>query len=128
VVRSDQYHEDYPHRPGKTPRPSLCTQCRFYRKARLVNRARDGSNRRWVTKYEARVDEREWCTHCGTLRSNKYRTLNPHSIFFPLTASCISWWLPMPPAWKEIADIVGQMRSFCPASCPPGARFAASVC
>ncbi|KAK4042090.1 hypothetical protein C8A01DRAFT_44863 [Parachaetomium inaequale] len=72
VIRSDQYHEDYPHRPGKTPRPSLCTQCRFYRKARLVNRARDGSNRRWVTKYEARVDEREWCTHCGTLRSNKY--------------------------------------------------------
>ncbi|KAK4099761.1 hypothetical protein N658DRAFT_153542 [Parathielavia hyrcaniae] len=66
--RSELYHHHHPVKPDKQPRPSLCTQCRFFRNARIKNRA----NRRRLTESEARVDEREWCAGCGTLRSNEY--------------------------------------------------------
>lgn len=74
ATRSSKYHENHPLRRNKMPRPSLCTRCRFYRRKRLENRARDGSRRRHIkiTKTEARADEREWCGDCGVLRSNKY--------------------------------------------------------
>ncbi|KAK4128377.1 hypothetical protein N657DRAFT_629496 [Parathielavia appendiculata] len=71
-LRSELYHYHYPIKAGKRPRPSLCTQCRFFRNARIKNRARNGGRRRRLAESEARVDEREWCSSCGTLRSNEY--------------------------------------------------------
>ncbi|KAK4250466.1 hypothetical protein C7999DRAFT_11714, partial [Corynascus novoguineensis] len=73
--RSDRYHQNFPLRRGKKPRPSLCTQCRYYRKSRITNRARSGDGHYRVDKLTNRIDEREWCGSCGTLRSKKYHNM-----------------------------------------------------
>ncbi|KAK3299039.1 uncharacterized protein B0H64DRAFT_472230 [Chaetomium fimeti] len=72
ALRSAQYHQDFPLRGGKPPRPSLCAHCRFHRKSRLANESQHGRRRRRASDPEPRGDEREWCANCGTLRSNKY--------------------------------------------------------
>ncbi|AEO54300.1 hypothetical protein MYCTH_2123181 [Thermothelomyces thermophilus ATCC 42464] len=72
--RSDQYQQEFPPRRGRKPRPSLCTRCRYYREIRVADRARRSRGRRRTDKLTARIDEREWCAGCGTLRSNKYHS------------------------------------------------------
>ncbi len=71
-IRSDLYHDEHPFKDDKTAIPSLCTQCRYYRKVRLADRVRNAKRRHRVSHVEARVDDREWCVRCGTLRSNRY--------------------------------------------------------
>ncbi|KAL2182705.1 hypothetical protein L209DRAFT_775447 [Thermothelomyces heterothallicus CBS 203.75] len=72
--RSDQYQQEFPPRRGRKPRPSLCTRCRYYREIRVADRGRGSRGRRRTDKLTARIDEREWCASCGTLRSNKYHS------------------------------------------------------
>ncbi len=71
-IRSDLYHDEHPFKDGKTAIPSLCTQCRYYRKVRLADRVRSAKPHHRVSHVEVRVDDREWCGRCGTLRSNRY--------------------------------------------------------
>ncbi|KAL2199663.1 hypothetical protein P885DRAFT_29882 [Corynascus similis CBS 632.67] len=73
--RSNQYHQNFPFRPGKKPRPSLCTQCRYHRRFRITNHAHSGNGHCRVDKLINRIDKREWCGSCGTLRSEKYHNM-----------------------------------------------------
>ncbi|KAL2172431.1 hypothetical protein VTG60DRAFT_5706 [Thermothelomyces hinnuleus] len=72
--RSDQYQQEFPPRRGRKSRPSLCTRCRYYREIRVADRAPGSRGYRRTDKLTARIDEREWCASCGTLRSNKYHS------------------------------------------------------
>ncbi|KAL2159177.1 hypothetical protein VTH06DRAFT_2609 [Thermothelomyces fergusii] len=68
--RSERYQQEFPLRRGRKPRPSLCSRCRYRREIRVADRACDSKGR--TDRLTARIDEREWCVSCGTLRSNEH--------------------------------------------------------
>ncbi|SPQ19032.1 5c3ecdde-98fb-4389-ac97-e3945165fdb8 [Thermothielavioides terrestris] len=74
-TRCSDYHAQYPLKRGKEPIPSLCTACRYNRKARIADLARGGKRRRHRTRREARIDDWQWCANCGTLRSDEYHDM-----------------------------------------------------
>ncbi|KAK3311289.1 uncharacterized protein B0T15DRAFT_571681 [Chaetomium strumarium] len=70
-VRSDAYHEQYPLVPGKESIPSLCTGCRRDRQESIEAGAAAGD----INLQQAQIDEWQWCTTCGNLRSDEYHAM-----------------------------------------------------
>ncbi|KAK4117332.1 hypothetical protein N656DRAFT_841022 [Canariomyces notabilis] len=74
-TRSDDYHQKHPVKRGENPIPSLCHRCRQDRKLRIADRGRVGSRHRRANRLYAHIDNKQWCSNCGVLRSQHYHEM-----------------------------------------------------